>query len=101
MRDGPSVPDSPRALGDLEWLIHSLAESSPQTAEETGELITSAVGVLERHPLIGRLVESGLRELVISLGPTGYVALYRFHSRRRAVWVVRIRHQPAAGYPAA
>lgn len=90
---------SPRALGDLERLVVFLAESAPQTAEETGELITSAVEVLERHPLIGRPVESGLRELIISLGKTGYVALYRFHPRRRAVWVLRIRHQREAGYP--
>lgn len=90
---------SARALSDLERLIDFLAVDAPQTAVEVGELIVTAVEVLERHPLIGRPVDAGLRELTISLGKTGYVALYRFHPRRRAVWVLRIRHQREAGYP--
>jgi hypothetical protein len=35
------------------------------------------VDILKRHPEIDRPVEDGLRELVISRGRTGYVALYR------------------------
>lgn len=92
---------SAQALGDLHRLVEFLAETAPQSAEETAELIVSAVDVLGRHPLIGRPVESGLRELIISLGKTGYVALYRFHPRRQLVWVLRIRHQREVGYPGA
>jgi hypothetical protein len=33
---------------------------------------------MEKHPLIGRVVEKGYRELVISRGRSGYLALYRY-----------------------
>jgi plasmid stabilization system protein ParE len=52
-----------------------------------------AVEVLARHPLIGRSVEHGLRELVISRGKSGYVALYDFREPQDAVLVLAIRHQ--------
>jgi plasmid stabilization system protein ParE len=57
-----------------------------------------AVAVLMRHPLIGRPVEFDLRELVISRGRTGYVALYSFEEERDAVLILAIRHQREAGY---
>lgn len=55
--------------------------------------------MLEHHPLIGRVVRGQLRELVISYGQTGYVALYRFLSARREVRVLAIRHQRELDYP--
>jgi plasmid stabilization system protein ParE len=39
-----------------------------------------------------------LRELVISRGRTGYVALYSFEEDRDAVLILAIRHQREAGY---
>jgi hypothetical protein len=33
---------------------------------------------LAAHPLVGRRIEGELRELIISYGHSGYVALYRF-----------------------
>jgi len=39
-----------------------------------------------------------LRELVISRGCTGYVALYRFEEDQDAVLILAIRHQREAGY---
>lgn len=39
-----------------------------------------------------------LRELVISYGRTGYVALYRFLPLRDEVRVLAIRHQREIGY---
>jgi hypothetical protein len=42
---------------------------------------------------VGRIVEHGLRELVISRGRTGYVALYRFDADRNHVIVLAIKHQ--------
>ncbi|GMU61993.1 MAG: hypothetical protein AMXMBFR34_37560 [Myxococcaceae bacterium] len=86
---------SARAVEDLARLTDFVA----QTSGEVVCLITTAVAVLERHPLIGRPTGYGLRELVISRGRTGYLALYRFHPRRDAVWVLRARHQREAGYP--
>ena len=40
-----------------------------------------------------RHVVAGLRELVISRGKTGYVALYRFFPLTETVLVLAIRHQ--------
>jgi plasmid stabilization system protein ParE len=50
-------------------------------------------------PLIGRIVERGLRELVISFGRSGYLALYRFVPARREVRILAIRHQRELDYP--
>jgi plasmid stabilization system protein ParE len=67
-------------------------------AAETVELIEEAVTILKRHPLIGRPVELNLRELIISRGKTGYVALYSFEADQDAVLILSIRHQREAGY---
>jgi len=89
---------SGRALADLERLSDFLAESDPVAATETVGLIEEAVAVLRRHPLIGRPVEHELRELLISRGRTGYVALYSFEESQEAVLIHAIRHQREAGY---
>lgn len=93
-----AISYAPRASSDLIRLIDFLAESDPSAAAETADLIASAVDALERHPLIGRSVESGCRELVISRGRSGYVALYRYDEGRDDVVVLAIRHQREAGY---
>lgn len=69
---------SKKALKDLERLTDFLSESDPSSAMAALKLIEEAVTVRERHPLIGRAVEPALRELVISHGQSGYVALYSF-----------------------
>ena len=79
---------SARALADLEGLTDFLIESNPAVAAETLELIQEAVELLARHPLIGRPVEHPLRELVISRGRTGYVALYSFEEDQDAVLIL-------------
>ena len=90
---------APRALADLERLVDFLLETLPGEAAETYDLIESALAILEFHPLIGRPVEAGLRELVISRGRSGYLALYRYDEVRDRVLVLSIRHQREAGYP--
>ena len=60
--------------------------------------IRDAIGILEAHPLIGRRVDNRIRELVISRGSTGYLALYRFDPAFDVVFVLRVRHQREAGY---
>lgn len=90
-----------QALEDLERLTDFLIESDPQAALETFGLIEEAIDVLRRHPLIGRAAEAGLRELVISRGQTGYVALYSYELDEDAVLVLAIRHQREVGYPPA
>ncbi len=52
------------ALLDLERLIDFLLETDAKLAAQTAPLIVDAIEVLRRHPLIGRPVEEGLRELV-------------------------------------
>ena len=87
-----------QALGDLERLSDFLLESDPAAAAATIDLIVEAVEVLARHPHIGRPVEADLRELVISRGRTGYVALYSFERADDAILILAIRHQREAGY---
>lgn len=87
-----------QALADLERLTDFLAESDPAAAAETVGLIEEAVSLLKRHPLIGRPVEQSFRELVISRGRTGYLALYSFVEAQDAVLILAVRHQREAGY---
>jgi plasmid stabilization system protein ParE len=61
-------------------------------------LIAEAIELLEHHPLIGRIVENRLRELVISRGKTGYLALYDYDPVNEHVVILAIRHQREAGY---
>jgi plasmid stabilization system protein ParE len=88
---------SARALADLVRLTEFLLESDPAAAAATADLIEEAIMLLRRHPLIGRPVEHGLRELVISRGRTGYVALYDYEAADDAVLILAIRHQREAG----
>jgi addiction module RelE/StbE family toxin len=90
---------SEEALADFERIIEFLLETSPQAAKQTLLNIRSAVGILEDHPLIGRRIDSHIRELVISRRTTGYLALYRFDAAFDVVRILRIRHQREAGYP--
>lgn len=87
-----------RALADFERLVRFLAEHEPELAELAVARISEAVSALARHPLIGRPAEHGLRELVISRGRTGYIALYRFLKAEDTVLVLALRHQREAGY---
>ena len=86
-----------QALADLERISDFLIESG-QDAVAVLDLIDEAVAILPRHPFIGRHVEDGLRELVISQGHTGYVALYSVEAEYDAILVLAIRHQRAAGW---
>lgn len=89
---------APRAFEDLDRLTDFLAMSTPDLAVETAPLIIGALRSLEHHPLIGRPVEHGLRELLISRGRTGYIALYRYDPIADRVLVLRVRHQREEGF---
>jgi plasmid stabilization system protein ParE len=73
-----------------------LAREAPDTATEAANEIVNTTRILQRHPLIGRPV-GRLRELVISKGQTGYVALYRFLPEQDRVDILAIRHQRESG----
>ncbi len=89
---------SPRASLDLERLQDFVAQEDPDAARASIEAIMHGVLVLERHPLMGRSAEKGMRELVISRGRTGYVALYDYLARIDTVVILAVRHQREAGY---
>jgi addiction module RelE/StbE family toxin len=86
------------ALRDLERLADFLIEADAAIALQVMELIVEAVEVLANHPLIGRKVEKGYRELVISSGHSGYIALYSYERQYDTVLILAVRHQREAGY---
>ena len=94
----PQVRFSQRALADLDRLFDFLVAADPDAARKAGAAIVDATGVLQRHPMIGRPVRNNVRELIISRGNSGYVALYRYLPRYDRGDVLAIRHQREAGY---
>jgi plasmid stabilization system protein ParE len=90
-----------RAEGDLDRIFRFVAAEDPAAAGAVTALILDALQILERHPLIGRPVEADLRELVISRGKSGYIALYRYFEWEDVAMVLALRHQREAGYPEA
>lgn len=82
-----------RAFRDLDRLM-KFVEDDPAIIK----LITEAVEILAHHPYVGRKVEEGLRELVISRGKSGYIALYDYDAEDDVVAILALRHQREAGY---
>lgn len=80
------------AADDLDRLVDFLLEAWPESAVVTVDLIVDALAVLARHPKIGRPIAHGLRELVISRGKTGYLALYDYDELANTVLVLAVRH---------
>ncbi|MCL5061047.1 MAG: type II toxin-antitoxin system RelE/ParE family toxin [Candidatus Thermoplasmatota archaeon] len=74
-----------------------MIETDPHEAARTIPLIVSALDMLRLHPNIGRRYGSQVRELVISRGKTGYIALYRYDEIRDVARVLAIRHQREVG----
>lgn len=91
---------SQNALANLERAFEFLVKHDSETTTAAAAAIREAVETLSRHPLLGRSVVGDLRELVISYGKTGYVALYRFLSLRDQVRILAIRRQRELDYPA-
>jgi plasmid stabilization system protein ParE len=83
---------------DLEQLTDFLLERFPADAVHTVDLITDALAILEAHPRIGRPMAHGLRELVISRGKSGYLALYEYDEAADLCLVLAVRHQREQGY---
>ncbi|MFB9242455.1 type II toxin-antitoxin system RelE/ParE family toxin [Massilia antarctica] len=88
---------SNRAIADLEHISNFLV-TSKLNVSETLNLIDEAINILARHPLVGRPAETGLHELVISKGKSGYIALYNYDVKGDVVLVLSIRHQREAGF---
>ncbi len=88
------------ALGDIERAFVFLAERDPHSAGAAVSAIREAIAMLSDHPLLGRELKEPLRELVISFGKTGYLALYRFRPERNEIRILALRHQRELDYPA-
>lgn len=84
----------------LERCRRFLATKSPPAAKRAAQAIDRRFAVLETSPNIGRPFRNlpELRELIISFGDSGYIALYRYEPAHDAVYVVAFRHQKEAGY---
>jgi plasmid stabilization system protein ParE len=89
---------SAQSLGHIERAFQFLRDKNPAAALDAVTAIQSAADNLAAHPLIGRRIEGELRELIISYGQTGYVALYRFVVSRDEVRILAIRHQRELGF---
>lgn len=86
------------ALHDLEQPLEFLLEHDRSAAAETAGLITDAVEMLAKHPLLGRATSERLRELVISRGVSGHLALYDYDAARELIVILGVRHQREAGH---
>jgi plasmid stabilization system protein ParE len=93
-----TVVYSARAPSHVEQAFEFLASENPDATIAAAEAIRSAVESLAAHPLLGRRVHGDIRELVISYGQTGYIALYRFVVPQDEVRVLAIRHQREIGF---
>jgi plasmid stabilization system protein ParE len=83
---------------DIRRLTEFLLQAHPEDAVGLVDNIISALKILEQHPEIGRPYKPPLRELVISRGKSGYLALYWFNPLDDRVEILRIRHQRESGY---
>lgn len=91
---------APKALEDLERMFVFLEVNNIEVARDAAIAIRSAVEMLSAHPLVGRIVEETreLRELVISYGRSGYLALYRYRPLYQEVRILSLRHQRERDY---
>lgn len=89
---------APRIQDDVERIFNFLFEHAPDSAANRIAAIISAIDILETSPRIGRPADGGKRELVISTGASGYIALYQYVPELDTVFVLAIRSQREAGY---
>ena len=89
---------APELTDDFDRILDHLLENEVQDAASRVREVISAIDVLAQNPLIGRPVETDLRELVIGRRAHGYVALYRYVEEVDTVFVLAIRGQRESGY---
>lgn len=91
-----------RLAAQIERDVERIAEHLRQhEVADIGARVDTMLGALEllvRHPLIGRPVGDGLRELVVGKGSHGYVARYRYNAVKDEVRVAGLRSQREGGF---
>lgn len=85
-------------MEDFERILEHLLQAQTQDPASRMKEITTALGILEHSPLIGKPASGDKRELVIGRGSHGYLALYRYLEEIDTVFVLAIRSQREAGY---
>ena len=78
---------------DFDRIFDFLFEHAPDHATTRIQAIIEAIEVLRSSPLIGRPAAYGQRELVISTGKSGCLALYRYDPAQDTVFVLAVRSQ--------
>lgn len=94
----PRVIVTEGAVQGLERCRRHLAAKAPEAARRAGQAIERQFLLLESTPDMGRPVPETpeLRELMITFGDSGHVALYRHEPADDAECVVAFRHQKEA-----
>lgn len=96
----PRVIVTEAAVEGLQRCRRFLQGKAPEAARRAGQAIQKQFLLLETAPEIGRPMSDAppLRELIISFGASGYVALYRYDAADDAVYILAFRHQREVGY---
>ena len=89
---------APKVKDDFDRIFDFLLDHAPEYASQRIGAIVSAIDVLALSPLIGRPVALGQRELIISTGASGYLALYRYDPAQDTVFVLAVRSQRERHY---
>ncbi len=89
---------SSRALGHLERAIATLRDEAPAARAGLAGALRVAAECLASNALAGRRIDGDIRELAVSHGRTGLVALYRFVIARDEVRILAIRPQRELGF---
>jgi toxin ParE1/3/4 len=94
----PRIEFADAVAADVDRIVEYLeSRSNPEIGRRVQDIV-DALGVLEKHPLIGRPVPGGSRELVLGRAGRGYLALYKYVPEIDVVFVLAIRSQREAGY---
>ena len=83
---------------DFDRIFDFLFEHAPGSAAERIEAIVHAIDVLQLSPLIGRPAPHGMRELIISTGASGFLALYHYDPLKDMALVLAVRSQRERTY---
>lgn len=89
---------APEIMEDFDLILEHLLQMKTQDPSSRMKEISSAIGILEQNPLIGKPASGEKRELVIGRKAHGYLALYRYVEEIDTVFVLAIRSQREAGY---
>ena len=87
-----------KVRADFDRIFDFLFEHAPDYAATRIQDIIAAINILQTSPLIGRPMAFGQRELIISTGKSGYLALYRYDPVQDIVFVLAIRSQRERDY---